>query len=116
MDESIRRITELSTKQHGLIARPQLLSNGRTPRQIDHALATGRLVRVHQGVYRVAGAALTDDGMVAAGLMFTDGVASHRSAASLLELADVSASAPEITIRPTRSYRNSGLILHRSSD
>ena len=71
---------------------------------------------MHPSVYRIAGSALVEDIGLAAGLLLTDGAASHRSAAYLLGLVDVSPSAPEITVGVAQSHPTAGLILHRSSD
>ena len=116
MGDSIRRIAALSADQQGLVSRAQLLDLGRSKRQIDHAVATQKLTLVHPGVYRVTGSALTGDGPLAGGLLFTAGVASHRSAAHLLGLIEAPPSAPEITVGPKQSHNKAGLVLHRSSD
>jgi len=116
MDEATRRLMALSTEQQGLVTRAQLFTIGLTKRQIDHAIDTERLTLVHRTVYRVAGSAITADNVLAAGLLLTDGAASHRSAAHLLGLVDSSPSRPEITVAPTQSQRTVGLILHRSRD
>src|SRR5689334_10347967 len=116
MDESIRQIAALSARQHGLITRAQLRGLGLTKRQIDHAVGNDRLTLVHRAVYRIAGSAPTDDGALAAALLLTEGVASHRSAAQLIGLVDARPTAPEITVGPTRSQRAAGVIVRRSSD
>ena len=116
MGDSIRRIAALSADQQGLVSRAQLFALGRSKRQIDHAVATQKLTLVHPGVYRVTGSALTDDGPLAGALLFTEGVASHRSAAHLLGLIEAPPSAPEITVGPKQSHHKAGLVLHRSSD
>jgi very-short-patch-repair endonuclease len=111
-----RSVAALATKQHGLITRAQLFTIGLTRRQIDHALDISRLSLVLPGVYRISGSALTDDHALAAGLLFTRGVASHRSAAHLMELIDSPPSHPEIIVGRTQSQKTAGLILHRSRD
>jgi predicted transcriptional regulator of viral defense system len=116
VDESTRRQLALSAKQCGLLTRAQLLACGRSERQIDYAVATDQLTRVQFGVYRVAGTALTEDSALAAGLLSTEGAASHRSAAHLLNLVDAAPSTPEIVVGARQSQRATGLIIHRSSD
>lgn len=49
------RITALAARQHGVVARRQLLDLGATKGQIDGLVHRGRLVAVERGVYRVAG-------------------------------------------------------------
>jgi len=116
MDGSIQRISGLSASQQGLVTRDQLVALGRSKHQIDHALATQRLSLVYPGIYRMAGSALTEDSALAAALLFTKGVASHRSAARLLGLIEFAPSSPELIVDPTRSQRTAGLPLHRSQD
>lgn len=116
MDGSIHRIAGLAASQQGLVTRAQLLDNGLSKRQIDHALTTERLLIIHRAVYRLAGSAITDDGALTAGLLLTAGVASHRSAAQLLGLIDTRPTIPEITVGANKSQRAAGLIVHRSSD
>ena len=112
----MRRVAALSASQQGLVTRAQLLNIGLTRRQIDHSLNSGRLTLVYRAVYRIAGSAITEDGALAAGLLLTEGVASHRSAAQLLGLVDARPTSPEVTVDAKHSQRASGLIVHRSSD
>jgi very-short-patch-repair endonuclease len=116
MDASIARVSALAADQQGLVTRAQLLAFGRSKRQIDHAVAEQALIRVHPGVYRISGSPLTADSALAAGLLLTGGVASHRSAAHLLELLDAGPTSPEVTVAPIQCQQKSGLIVHRSSD
>jgi very-short-patch-repair endonuclease len=106
----------LSASQQGLVTRDQLVGLGRSKHQIDHALTTQRLSLVYPGIYRMGGSALTDDSALTAALLFTKGVASHRSAAHLLGLIEPPPCGPELIIDLTRSQRTAGLILHRSRD
>jgi very-short-patch-repair endonuclease len=116
MDDTTRRMNALAEGQRGLVTRDQLRALGRTSRQIDRSLARGTLLRVQPGVYRMAGTAVGPDLLLAAGLLMTRGVASHRSAARLLGLVERWPSIPEVTVEQTATFRRSGLILHRSSD
>ena len=50
IDESVRR---LAARQRGYVTRAQLLDLGLGRRSIAHRLHTGRLIRVHYGVYAV---------------------------------------------------------------
>jgi hypothetical protein len=49
-------------RQHGVIARWQLLQLGFSRHAIDHRLKTGRLFRIHAGVYAVGRRELTQEG------------------------------------------------------
>ncbi|HEV2062007.1 MAG TPA: type IV toxin-antitoxin system AbiEi family antitoxin domain-containing protein, partial [Solirubrobacteraceae bacterium] len=44
---------EIATRQHGLVARTQLLEAGLTPSAIERRLRNGSLLKEHAGVYRV---------------------------------------------------------------
>jgi very-short-patch-repair endonuclease len=80
-----KRAWELAGRQHGVIARRQLLALGFDTRSIEHRLARGRLHPVMQGVYAVGWPQLTRERRwMAATLACGDGaVLSHRSAAAL---------------------------------
>src|SRR6476646_4185486 len=80
-----RRAWELAGRQHGVVARRQLLALGFNAREIEHRVARGRLHLVLRGVYAVGWPQLTREGLwMAAVLACGDGaVLSHRSAAEL---------------------------------
>jgi very-short-patch-repair endonuclease len=81
-----RLIAELAERQHGVVARPQLLLAGVPDHVIEHRLILSRLHPIHHGVYAVGHRRLSKEGrwmgaVLAAG---PDAVLSHRSAATLL--------------------------------
>ena len=78
-------VGELAGRQHGVVARRQLLGLGLKEDQIIRRLRLGRLVRLDAGVYAVGHSALTQRGRwMAAVLGCGDGaVLSHFSAAAL---------------------------------
>ena len=45
------RITAIAAMQHGVVARPQLLEAGLTPRMVQSRVASGQLCPLHRGVY-----------------------------------------------------------------
>jgi very-short-patch-repair endonuclease len=60
----------IAARQHGIVARPQLLAAGLDGSAIDRALRAGRLHRVHRGVYAaVAPELLTEEGHLVAALL-----------------------------------------------
>jgi very-short-patch-repair endonuclease len=75
----------LVRKQHGVVARKQLLALGFTPHAIKHRASKGRLHVIRRGVYAVGRPDLDDKGRwMAAVLACGDGaVLSHSSAAAL---------------------------------
>ena len=76
------RLARLATKQHGVVARWQLLAIGFTPDTIQHALAAARLFRIRRGVYAVGHRRLTTHGRPMAAVLGCgpQAVLSHRSA------------------------------------
>src|SRR6187200_435059 len=48
-----RAIARLAQAQQGIVTTAQLAEAGIGPRAIEYRVATGRLARVHRGVYRV---------------------------------------------------------------
>ena len=81
-------IAALAARQHGVVARAQLVALGLGHRAIDHRVACGRLHVVHHGVYAVGHRRLTRRGhWMAAVLAAGPGaMLSHRSAAALWDL------------------------------
>jgi very-short-patch-repair endonuclease len=78
-------VGELAGRQHGVVAREQLLGLGLGTDQIGRRLRLGRLIRLDAGVYAVGHAALTQRGRwMASVLSCGRGAAlSHHSAAAL---------------------------------
>jgi very-short-patch-repair endonuclease len=79
---------ELAGRQHGIVARRQLLALGFSARAIEHRVARGRLHLVAHGVYAVGWPRLTRKRRwMAAVLACGDGaMLSHRSAAALWQI------------------------------
>lgn len=83
-----RRAWELAGRQHGMVARRQLLALGFNAREIEHRVGRGRLHLVMRGVYAVGWPELTPKRRwMAAVLACGEGaLLSHRSAAALWEI------------------------------
>ena len=75
-------------RQHGVIARAQLVQLGLTDSGIARRVRDGRLHRVHQGVYAVGHPKLTMEGRFLAAVVScgSDAALSHASAAVLWHL------------------------------
>jgi hypothetical protein len=80
-----KEIAALAGRQDGLVTRAQLVALGASPRMIDAWIESGRLHRVHQGVYAVGHAAISVRGRARAALlaMGPAAVLSHHSAGVL---------------------------------
>jgi very-short-patch-repair endonuclease len=112
-------IHALAARQHGLVARWQLLCLGLGEDAVDHRLRSGRLVKVQRGVYALGHAELRREGnLLAMVLRYGDGAAvSHRSAAALWGIRPWSGAFVEITRRgPGGTAKRPGRLLHRCID
>jgi hypothetical protein len=111
-------LAELALAQHGVFALYQLRDLGLTDSAVRMRVATGRLHRIHAGVYSlVPKALLKREGLYMAAVLACGpgAVLSHRSAARLHELRDWGHTKIEVTI-PTRSTRtHPGVAVHRST-
>lgn len=95
------RPEDVAAGQWGLVSRRQLLAYGVSQGGIAHRLRTGRLHRVHRGVYAFTAAALSPEGRwMAAVLACGDGaVLSHLSAAAAWRLLRDEANRPvDVTV------------------
>src|ERR1041384_7458374 len=80
-----RKSWVLAGRQHGIVARRQLLALGFSARSIEHRIARGRLHPVMHGVYAVGWPKLTTRRRWMAAVLACgdEAVLSHRSAAAL---------------------------------
>ncbi len=112
-----RLIARIAARQHGVVARWQLLAAGVTRHQIGERLRTGRLHELHRGVYLVGHAVPPRYAPEVAALLACGptAVLSHRSAASLWALLHYPAPGPVcVTIPPERSAGRPKLEIHRA--
>src|SRR6185503_2332758 len=107
----------LAARQHGVIARRQLLELGYTPRSIEHRLASGRLHPVWRGVYAVGRPALTRYGRWMAAVLSCgpNAVLSHGSAAALWEICPARNDAVDVTVPGAVLRRRPGIVVRRRS-
>src|SRR5689334_4784594 len=112
-DERIARIAEL---QRGLIARKQLYAVGVTDGAIGRRLASGRLLRIHPGVYAVRPALEVALAHEAAALLACGPHAflSHASAASLWKLSAAPGGTIHVTVVRDRHRKARGIRVHRA--
>jgi very-short-patch-repair endonuclease len=108
------RIVELADGQHGVVARRQLEAGlGMGRRGIEVRLRSGRLHRLHPGVYTVGHRVLSREGRWMAAVLFcgSGAVLSHRSAAALWGIRPPSSRAIEATTR-AKSRSRAGIHRH----
>jgi very-short-patch-repair endonuclease len=109
-------VAAIAARQHGNVSRRQLIAAGISETGIVRRVESGRLHRVHRGVYAVGHPGLSMEGRwMAAVLACGEGaVLSHRSAASLWSLLHPGNGFTDISI-PTASgrHRRTGIRLHR---
>jgi hypothetical protein len=111
-----RAIAELAYRQHGRVARRQLLAFGLGADAIDYRLARSRLHVVYAGVYAVGYDAPTREGIWMAAVLAggKGAVLSHRDAAELWGIRPHARSLIEVTT-PRRQHPRRGIQFHRSS-
>ena len=112
-----RAICELAERQHGVVARRQLLGIGMGRRAIGGRLARGTLHEVHRGVYAVGRRGLTMRGRWMAAVLAagSDSVLSHRSAGRLWGLLSAASGPIEITRPGGLHARRPGISGHEST-
>ncbi|HEY7150244.1 MAG TPA: type IV toxin-antitoxin system AbiEi family antitoxin domain-containing protein [Solirubrobacterales bacterium] len=110
------QLARIAARQHGLITRSQLADAGLLSSGIAVRLDSGRLHRIHRGVYAVGHAALGNEGRWLAAVLAhgAGAVLSHRSAAALWGIVS-SSDLVEVTVPGGGGRaRRSGIRLHRS--
>lgn len=111
-------IRALAARQHGVVARRQLLREGISRDVIDYRVRRRRLQPLYRGVYRVGPVATPREAEMAALLACgPTSVLSHRTAARIWEmLPSGKGRIPvEVTIRRGRRAPGSGVLVHRAS-
>jgi very-short-patch-repair endonuclease/predicted transcriptional regulator of viral defense system len=106
-----RQAWELAGRQHGVVARRQLLALGFNAREIEHRVKRGRLHRVMRGVYAVGWPSLTQERRwMAAVLACGEGaVLSHRSAAALWGIGTEGRAWIDVSVRRRTRLRRQGV-------
>lgn len=106
-----RRAWELAGRQHGIVARRQLLALGFNSREIEHRVGRGRLHLAMRGVYAVGWPQLTKKRRwMAAVLACGEGaMLSHRSAAALWDIGIEQRGRIDVSVRRRCELRRSGL-------
>lgn len=110
-------VWDLVRRQHGVVARSQLLRLGIGSRSIEHRIAKGRLHPLWRGVYAVGRPEATQKGRWMAAVLACGPMAllSHRSAAALWGIAPVPRAGP-IEVVADVDRRRAGVRVHRRRD
>lgn len=108
------RAWELANRQHGVIARQQLLGLGFSRHAIAQRIARGRWHRVERGVYAVGRAELTNFGRGMAAVLSCgpSAVLSHESAAALWMLYPMT-DPVQVTVPAHVALRRARITVHR---
>lgn len=111
-----REIAELAARQHGVAGRRQLVALGFTGEAIEGRIRTGRLHRLHAGVYAVGHRAIGREGRWLAAVLASGptAVLSHFSAAALWGIQSSSRSRTDVTV-PHRSRSSTSITRHVSA-
>jgi hypothetical protein len=109
------RIAHIAGRQHGVVARRQLIAEGLSQRAVDRRIALGRLHPIHRGVFAVGHPIVSREGRwMAAVLAAGDGaVLSHQSAAALRGIRPTARERIDVTT-PKRMHAPAGIQMHRA--
>jgi very-short-patch-repair endonuclease len=105
----------MARRQHGVVARSQLLELGLTKRGIEHRLARGRLHPVARGIYAVGRPELTRYGRWMAAVLSCgpEAMLSHQSAAELWEIRPPRSQTIHVSVPNKANRKRPGITLHR---
>ena len=106
---------DLVERQHGVVARRQLLSLGYSARGIRHRVESGRLHVVHRGVYSVGRPSVGPNGRWMAAVLACGpkAVLSHSSAAALWQIGVEERGLIEVSVTSPYQRRRPGLRIYR---
>ena len=109
-------LTDLAEAQHGVVSFRQLRELGFSKGHISRAFESGRLRRIHRGVYAVGHARLSDHGRCHAAVLAcgAGAVLSHHSAAWLWGFLPRCPQEAAVTT-PIRGHRRRGIRVHRAA-
>jgi predicted transcriptional regulator of viral defense system len=109
-------IARIATRQHGVIARRQLLGIGLTAGEITYRIKVGRLHRLHRGVYSVGHESVSVAGRRMAAVLACGPSAflSHRTAGGMWALIDPPSGPIDVTTARRNKPKRDGVRSHLS--
>jgi hypothetical protein len=109
-----QRIAARAAARHGVLGHAELRSAGLSERQISHRLQTGRLRRLHRGVYAIGGGELSRRGRWSAALLAAGPEASlsHRSGGAAVGLSVREGPNVDVTVPPSGRRSQPGIVVH----
>jgi predicted transcriptional regulator of viral defense system len=115
-----RAIATIARRQHGILTLEQLIECGLGKRAVSKRAATGRLHRIHRGVYAVGYPKLSQHAtwLSAVKACGPDAALSHQSAAQLSRTLSVAAYRGPVHVTVPGDggrRRRKGIVVHRSS-
>ncbi len=107
-------LADLASRQHGVVARDQLLALSISTETIKRRVTAGRLHPIHRGVYAVGYSSLSAHGRWLAAVLAIgpDGVLSHRSAAALWGLRPTASARIDVTVLGRARRARQGIATH----
>ena len=114
----VQSVWRLVDRQHGVVARWQLLELGLSPRSVQHRLSTGRLHQVRRGVYAVGRPQLTRHGRWMAAVLSCgrDAALSHDDAGALWGMRPFMGVPTQVSVPAGTYRRRPGIVVHRRAD
>jgi hypothetical protein len=111
-------IARLAERQHSVFSFDQALARGFTPDVVHHRVRSGRWIRVHRGVYAIAGVRLTFESRALASVLRagSGAAASHTTASGLWKVEGIPTSELHVTVPCRRSITIPGVHVHRPGD
>lgn len=116
MSSADRALREVAERQYGVFSHEQARTAGLSPSAIERRIDGGDWLRLHRGVYAIAGAGLRFESLGSAAVLAAGGhaVVSHASAAAILGLQGFQPGYPiEVMIFDRRGISIPGVIVHR---
>jgi very-short-patch-repair endonuclease len=110
-----RGVWDLAERQHGVVARRQLLELGVSGQSIKHRVAKGRLHPVRRGVYAIGRPQLTPHGHWMAAVLSCgpEAALSHGCAGALWEILAARPGDFEVSVPVGKSDCRRGIVVHR---